>query len=221
MSIKKSNTIFSNNQTTANCPTTVNCPQNTTFWGIIRVSSVNQRNNGSLPRQRQALLSAGVPDSQILELVETGKKGLSSNLVSFLAQRKGGETVVFCTPDRFSRDYFWAVASVNDLYRRGVKIFPLDSSNVPLTVGTQLHQFYEAVLIGQEVAAKTALAAQQGIAYQKKTGQYRGKPFKLNLIEQAKLQKALAKGHSMKQIQKQFNIARVTVWRYRTRLFGA
>lgn len=197
---------------------------NPTFYGIVRISHSNQKDNNSLEKQHRALVSKGVPKEHILELIGSSRcnsnEEVNEKLENFLSFRKAGEVVLFTEPSRFSRCYFWAVPITVWLYNNNVSVWPL-TFNRPLLLGNALHTFFSQILAGEEMVNYNQFMVRHGIDLSKRVGQYKGSCSKLSPNSQRALKLDLEKLGSFfkgKDLMAKYEISRTTLYRYKKKL---
>ena len=141
------------------------------IYGYSRVSTLKQRKDGnSLEEQRQELISAGVPEENIIAEAYTGTKTDRPKFSELIARLKEGDTLVVCKIDRFARSVLDGVTIIKDLVDRSVTVkvlnmgITVDNKPVNKAMVTMLLMFAELErdLIVERTQGGKAIARSNG-----------------------------------------------------------
>lgn len=182
-------------------------------YGYARVSALVQLKGNSLEEQKQELLEAGVPESNIVYEQYTGKTIARPAFRNLLDKLQAGDELVCCKLDRFARNAEDGLRTVRQLSDKGIvvnilNIGRIDNSAVGKLTLTIMLAFaeFERSMILERTAAGKAIA-------RTKNGFHEGRPaYPKERIDNAL---NLLQNHTFKEVTKITGISKATLTRYR------
>lgn len=178
--------------------------------GYARVSTVDQ----NLDMQISALRKAGIPEQDIYS---ESVSGVSRRRPAFAAAMKAcrpGDTLVAWRLDRIGRDTGHLIKMLEDFRVRGIHIKsltePIDTTS---PIGALMFHFIAA--LAQFERNLVSVRTKAGMQRRRERGERVGPEPKLNDKQRREIMKLLRSGGNAKDVAKQYNVSRQTVYRVR------
>ena len=184
------------------------------IYGYARVSTSGQSKDGnSLEDQTRALQQYGC--QEIITEAFTGKTMERPQFQQLLKQLLPGDTLVVTKLDRFARTAIDGVATVRDLFDRGVRVHILNmglventlTGNLILTVMLAFAEYERGMIVER---------TQTGKAVARQDPNFReGRPKKFTATQMQHAMELLESGKSYKQVEAITGISKSTLIRFR------
>ena len=184
------------------------------IYGYARVSTTRQSKDGnSLEDQTRALQQYGC--HEIITEAFTGKTMDRPQFQQLLKKLQPGDTLVVTKLDRFARTAIDGVATVRDLFDRGIRVHILNmglventlTGNLILTVMLAFAEYERGMIVER---------TQTGKAVARQNPNYReGRPRKYTTCQIEHALSLLQYGNSYKQVESMTGISKSTLLRYR------
>ncbi len=183
--------------------------------GYMRVSKID--GSQSLDLQRDALIKAGVCESDIYEDMASGKNDDRPGLNAALKALRKDDTLVVWKVDRLGRNLSHLVAIISDLTDRSINLKILSGQGAALDTTTAsgkmifsifaaLSEFERALIIERTMA---------GLASARARGRVGGAPFKMTAAKVRLAMSAMGKPETkVSQLCEELEITRQTLYRH-------
>lgn len=181
-------------------------------YGYARVSTMMQLSNGNSIEDQVKLLEAAGCEKIITEAF-TGKTTDRPRFKELIEELKENDTIVVCKLDRFARSAVEGVQTIQELFKRGIKVNILNmgvientlTGNLILTVLLAFAE-YERGMIVERTQSGRAIARQ-------KPGYIEGRPKKYKPEQMDHAISLLLQGYSYTQVERLTGISKSTLIR--------
>lgn len=183
--------------------------------GYMRVSKADGSQSTDL--QRDALLSAGVEESNLYEDQASGRKDDRPQLAACLKAMRSGDTLLVWKLDRLGRDLRHLVNTVHDLTERGIGLKVLTGEGAAIDTTTASGKLVFGIFAALAEFERELISerTKAGLASARARGHKGGRPYKMT---PAKVRLAMAAmGHKETKVGvlcEELGITRQTLYRH-------
>ena len=181
----------------------------------MRVSKAD--GSQALDLQRDALLGAGIPTSQLYEDLASGKRDDRPGLEACLKALRPGDTLVVWKLDRLGRDLRHLVNVVHDLTGRdvGLKVLAGQGANMDTTTANGRLIFGIFAALAEFERELVIERTRAGLASARARGRNGGRPFKMTAAKLRLAQAAMGKpGTKVGELCAELGVSRQTLYRH-------
>jgi len=183
--------------------------------GYMRVSKAD--GSQALDLQRDALLGAGIPTSQLYEDLASGKRDDRPGLEACLKALRPGDTLVVWKLDRLGRDLRHLVNVVHDLTGRdvGLKVLAGQGANMDTTTANGRLIFGIFAALAEFERELVIERTRAGLASARARGRNGGRPFKMTAAKLRLAQAAMGQpGTKVGELCAELGVSRQTLYRH-------
>lgn len=183
--------------------------------GYMRISKVD--GSQSLDLQRDALIRAGVHESNIYEDKTSGKNDERPGFISAIKSLRNGDTLVAWKIDRLGRSLSHLVSTISDLTKRGVNLQILSGLGTALDTTTASGKMVFGIFAAlaefeRELIVERTMA---GLASARARGRVGGAPFKMTPAKVRLAMAAMGKPETkVSELCEELGITRQTLYRH-------
>ena len=181
----------------------------------MRVSKAD--GSQALDLQRDALLGAGIPTSQLYEDLASGKRDDRPGLEACLKALRPGDTLVVWKLDRLGRDLRHLVNVVHDLTGRdvGLKVLAGQGANMDTTTANGRLIFGIFAALAEFERELVIERTRAGLASARARGRNGGRPFKMTAAKLRLAQAAMGQpGTKVGELCAELGVSRQTLYRH-------
>lgn len=183
--------------------------------GYMRVSKSDGSQTTHL--QRDALLAAGIGDSQLYEDLASGRLDTRPDLDAALKALRSGDTLVVWKLDRLGRDLRHLVNTIHDLTKRGVgfKVLSGHGASIDTTTPSGKLVFGIFAALAEFERELVSERTKAGLASARARGHKGGAPFKMTAAKLRLAMAAMGKPETkVADLCKELGVTRQTLYRH-------